>query len=196
VSDFLLISSRTVWLYVEAYHRQDKSDPDQRGGSEAHLDEEQSRTLTDHLSKTILTSTAEVVAFVEQTSGIRYSRGGMAKWLGSHGFRYKRPHRVPRSVTVEKQEAFVAWYRETKKALKEDEVILFMDGVHPDHQTQPVCGWIRTGVNAQVPGTGKQKRVHYMGAVEINENEVVHTVRSFDSIQSEAVIDFLEETQI
>ena len=75
----------------------------------------------------------------------------MAKWLLRNGYRYKRPHRVPHTVSVEKQEAFVKFYQEMKSSFPEDEVILFMDGVHPDHQTQAVCGWIQVGLNAQIP---------------------------------------------
>jgi transposase len=192
VGDCLLISSRTVWRYVEAYHKQDKSDSDPRGGSEPHLDEEQSKTVTEHISKTILKSTLEVVEYVWQQFGVRYSRGGMAKWLRSQGFRYKRPHLVPRSVTVEKQEAFIEWYKEAKASLKEDEVILFMDGVHPDHQTQAAYGWIRVGVNAQVPSTGKQRRLHYLGAVEVGTQQVVSTMKSYETIRTEEVIDFFQ----
>lgn len=117
----------------------------------------------------------------------------MAKWLLRQGFRYKRPHRVPHTVSVAKQEAFVEMYREMKASLKEDEVILFMDGVHPDHQTQAVCGWIQWGVNAQVPSTSKQKRLHYRGAVEILDDHVIHTVIAYECINSQAVIDFLEK---
>lgn len=190
VSDFLLISQRTVWRYVEDYHKRDKSDSDPRGGSEPHLNEEQSRALTDHLAETIRKSTLEVLAYVWAKFGVEYSRGGISKWLRRHGFSYKRPHRVPRSVSVEKQEAFVQMYREMKASLKEDEVILFMDGVHPDHQTQAVCGWIRVGVEAQIPSTGKQRRLHYLGAVDVGAEQVVATMKSYDTIRTEEVIDF------
>lgn len=192
-SEFLLISRRSVYRYVEDYHHRHKSKPGDRGGRQSPLSQQQESELKAHLSKKIMKSTQAIVAYVETTFGVHYSRGGMSRWLIRHGFRYKRPHRVPRTVEVEQQEAFVALSRERKARLKEDEVILFMDGVHPDHQTQAVCGWIRVGVEAQVPSTGKQKRGHSMGAVEIRENEVIHTVKADDGIQSEAVIDFLEE---
>lgn len=191
VSQFLLIDRRTVYRYVEDYHKRNKKTPGDRGGSDPHLKSEEEEILKKHLNKNILSSTQAVVVYVEETFGVIYSRGGMAKLLKRLGFRYKRPHRVPRTVDVDEQEKFVERYRKMKSVLKKDEVILFMDGVHPDHQTQAVCGWIQVGINAQVPSTGKQKRVHYLGAVEIKQDDVVHTVCSYDSIQTEAVIDFL-----
>jgi hypothetical protein len=41
---------------------------------------------------------------------------------------------------LKSHEAFISYYQEIKANKKEDEVILFMDGVHPDHQTQNVPG--------------------------------------------------------
>jgi hypothetical protein len=38
-------------------------------------------------------------------------------------------------VSVEKQKEFIALYEEMKRNLQKDTIILFMDGVHPDHQT-------------------------------------------------------------
>jgi transposase len=98
-------------------------------------------------------------------------------------------------VSVEKQKEFIALYEEMKRNLQKDTVILFMDGVHPDHQTQNVHGWIHRGVVAQVPSTAKQLRVHYMGAVEVREDAVTHTVKEYEKINSVAVIDFLQELQ-
>jgi hypothetical protein len=82
-----------------------------------------------------------------------------------------------------------------KKNLSKDTVILFMDGVHPDHQTQAVHGWIHRGVVAQIPSTAKQPRLHYMGAVELIGDSVIHTIKAYDKINSVAVIDFLGELQ-
>jgi transposase len=193
VSDFFLMSVRTVLRYLHDYYEHNKIDPGQKGGSKPLLNEAQEKELKNHLSKTIVRSTIEIVDYVQTTFGVKYSRGGMAKWLLRQGFRYKRPHRVPHTVSIAKQEAFVELYGEMKASLKEDEVILFMDGVHPDHQTQAVCGWIQVGMNAQVPSTSKQKRLHYMGAVEIFDDHVVHTVIAYDRINSQSVIDFLEK---
>ncbi len=43
------------------------------------------------------------------------------------------------------------------KAEKKEEVILFMDGVHPNHQTQNVYGWIERSNLAQVASTGSRQ---------------------------------------
>ncbi|WP_281069555.1 hypothetical protein [Candidatus Rhabdochlamydia oedothoracis] len=33
-----------------------------------------------------------------------------------------------------------------KETLNPDEEIYFIDAVHPEHQSQAVCGWIKKGV--------------------------------------------------
>lgn len=191
VSEFLFISERSVYRYVEGYKESNKTKPDGGGGSSGHLRKDQEKELTDHLEMKVYRSTEEIVRYVLKTFGIQYSRGGMSKWLARQGFRYKCPGRVPFSASIEKQKAFIDMYEQMKDDLEEDEAILFMDGVHPDHQTQAVHGWIRRGKLAQVPSTGKQKRLHYMGAVNITEEKVKHFFKQYEKIDSSRVVDFL-----
>lgn len=139
-----------------------------------------------------LRSTVEIIDYIQERYGVTYTSGGLSKWLHRKGFRYKRPRRVPHTLSVEAQESFVSSYQDMKQQRQEDEVILFMDGVHPDHQTQHVHGWIKRSKQAYVASTGKQKRVHYMGAVSVSEEHVKHSIKEYETINSDAVIDFLD----
>jgi len=191
VSKLLFICERSAYRYVEEYKKSNKTKPGSGGGSSAHLKKEQEEELLKHLEMRVCRSTVEIVEYVSKAFDICYSRGGISKWLARQGFKYKRPRRVPYSVSVEKQEAFIKMYKQMKNKLNKDEIILFMDGVHPDHQTQAVHGWIRCGKLAQVPSTGKQKRLHYMGAVCQIEGRIEHFFKKYEKINSLGVIDFL-----
>ncbi|MDO4569058.1 MAG: hypothetical protein Q4D38_01575 [Planctomycetia bacterium] len=46
---------------------------------------------------------------------------------------------------VEKQEEFVAEYRQLRENTDENEVFYFGDGCHPRHNSLPAYGWIRRG---------------------------------------------------
>lgn len=195
IRDFLFLPSRTIYHYLEEYYSKKKTSNDESNssGSPTKLSEEEEKELKDHLEKNIYESTIVVIDHIRERYGVSFSRGGLAKWLHRNNFRYKRPKRVPYTVDVEKQEAFIKLYKEMKEKKQEDEVILFIDGVHPDHQTQNVHGWIKRSQLAQVPSTGKQKRLHYMGAVEIQNDRVDHKMKEYKKIDSESVKDFLME---
>ena len=70
----------------------------------------------------------------------------MQAWLARHEFSYKKPKGVPAKLNEEKQKAFIEKYEELKASLDEDEVILFMDSVHPTQETKISYGWIKKGV--------------------------------------------------
>ena len=77
------------------------------------------------------------------------------------------------------------------KINREQEEILFLDGVHPDHQTQATYGWIQTGVQIAIKTTAKQPRIHYLGAIAVKEDKIEHITQSYDKINGEAVVNFL-----
>ena len=112
----------------------------------------------------------------------------MTAWLQEHGFTYKRPKKVPGKLDSQKQEAFIKEYEALKANLKPDEEIYFVDAVHPEHQSQAVCGWIKKGVQKTLQTTGKQLRLHLAGAICLTGMKVVS--REYESIDADAMIDF------
>jgi transposase len=144
VCDHLLLQERTVFRYLADYHEKGKVGPGGDGinGRPSKLTEEESKDLKEHLRNNIYRSTKAIIQHIKAKYGVSYSEGGLAKWLSKAGFRYKRPKLVPYTVSAEKQKEFIEIYNKMKAEKKEEEVILFMDGVHPNHQTQNVHGWI------------------------------------------------------
>ncbi|WP_256439926.1 winged helix-turn-helix domain-containing protein, partial [Candidatus Rhabdochlamydia sp. W815] len=97
---------------------------------------------------------------------MKYSRSGMTDWLIQHGFVYKRPKKIPGKLDPEKQRIFIEQYM----ALEE---IYFIDAVHPEHQSQAVCGWIKKGVQKTLQTSGKQLRLHFAGALCLTGMKIV-----------------------
>ena len=93
----------------------------------------------------------------------------MIAWLKEHGFVQKQPIKVPGKLNPAKQEAFIEKYEELKKSLPEDREIYFLDAVHPEFQSQSVCGWIKEGEDKTIPTTNKQYRVHFIGAITLGK---------------------------
>lgn len=70
---------------------------------------------------------------------------------------YKKPKVTPAKIDPIQQEAFAISYYERRSVQNKDEVMLFMDGVHPAHQTQAVhgYGWIKRGTEVSIQTTSK-----------------------------------------
>ena len=66
-----------------------------------------------------------------------YPVSGMTALLHGLGFATKKPKLVPGKADREAQEAFLAQYEELKKNKGENDVVLFMDAVHLQHESGP-----------------------------------------------------------
>jgi transposase len=75
---------------------------------------------------------------------------------------------------VEKQEKFIAKYKRIKaQSKKNGDVMYFSDCVHPQHQTQVACGWIYKGEQKGIKTTGCQRRLNYIGAINLDGHHLI-----------------------
>lgn len=187
------LSKWTVEEYLKQYssHKKTKNDP--RGGGSSKLNEAEASELEQHLSKTTYLKVKNVVAYVKKKFGKRYSRSGMTEWLIKHGFTFKKPEKVPGKCDPTKQEHFIEAYQRLKSALGPFDELYFLDAVHPEYQSQTVCGWIKKGERKTLQTTGKQKRLHLVGALNLKDMKVV--VREYETIDADAMIRFFKDLE-
>lgn len=190
LSKVLRISHATVCNYLKDFDSEEKTENDLRGGAEPKLTEEQSSSLLKHLTEVTYLKVKHICGYVRKIFGVVYSRSGMTKWLQAHGFVFKKPKKVPGKLDPQKQALFIAEYEALKKGLKEGEEIYFGDAVHPEHQTQAVCGWIRKGIQKTLQTTGKQKRIHIAGAIRLKDMKVL--TKEYETVNADAMLDFFQ----
>jgi len=75
---------------------------------------------------------------------------------------------VPSKADLQKQEDFIEKYNILKSSIKSDEIILFGDSIHPQHQTKLTYGWIKKGVRKSEKMTACQKRINIIGAINLD----------------------------
>ncbi|MCF7806658.1 MAG: IS630 family transposase, partial [Simkaniaceae bacterium] len=155
--------------------------------------EDEAKGLEDHLSSVTYLKVKDIATFVKKTFGKTYSRTGMTAWLKAHGFTFKKPEKVPGKVNPDKQAQFIEEYEKLKRSLKPEDEIYFLDATHPEYQSQAVCGWIKKGECKTLQTTGKQKRLHLVGALSLNEMKVV--TREYETIDTEAMIEFFTDLE-
>jgi len=130
------------------------------------------------------------VAYVEKHWGIDYSESGMTDLLHRLGTVYKKPKLVPGKADAQAQEDFLTRYKALKKHQSKQEVILFMDAVHPQHNPVMACGWIKRGKNFQVrSNTGRQR--YSNGAVNVDSMNRI--MRYDDTINAQSTIQLFDQ---
>ncbi len=160
-------------------------------GSDCELDAAQLAELDTHLQTELYLSAKDVAAWVEETFGIVYTASGMTAVLHRLGFVYKKPKLVPGKADPEAQEALLAQYEELKQNKGENDVILFMDAVHPQHNPVLGYGWIKRGEDAEVPSNTGRQRLNINGAIDLERLESV--VRYDDTIDAASTIALFDQ---
>ena len=190
IARILLIDDETVKRHIKDYFSKKKTTTS-NGGSERLLSEAQQIELSQHLEKITYLDVKSICSHVKSKYKITYSESGMRQLLHALKFCYKKPHSVPAKANKEAQGAFVEEYKALKKSCeKAGEPIYFMDAVHPEHQTKMAYGWIKKGQRKLMPTTPTQKRVHYLGAVNLVGHRVIY--EEYDTVNGLGVIDFLK----
>lgn len=189
IAAILCLSEATICLYINQYHSRGKTENDSKGGSESKLSEEQSKTLEKHLTETTYLYVKHICKYIQETFNITFSRSGMTFWLKARGFTYKKPKRVPGKVNPEQQEIFKTFYSNLKSTLPPGDEIYFGDAVHPEYQSQAVSGWIKKGEEKTIQTTGKQTRLHFAGALNLEKMDLI--IQEHSKINKDSMSKFL-----
>ena len=94
IAQALRKSECSITRHINDYLEKEKLKPE-NGGSESHLTDEQFKTLIAHISEHTYAHTHQIVTYVFERWGIKYTVSGLNKWLHQKGFTYKKPKDVP-----------------------------------------------------------------------------------------------------
>ena len=192
IAEALLLNDETVRLHIHDYLSSRKLKPE-NGGSSEKLTEVQRQQLLSHLEKHTYLYVKDIIVYVKASFGVTYTVPGMTIWLKTHGFSYKKPAVVPGKANLEAQKEWIEEYEKLKKTLSANEVICFIDGVHPTHNTKPTYGWIKKGIRKEIPTNTGRQRLNISGAIDITSKKVF--VREDISLNTASTIAFLTEVE-
>ncbi len=192
VKEVLLLDDETLRSYVKKY---------QEGGlpallkvdfkgSEPQLSVSDVEQLCHALNTQIFLTTQSVINFVEKEFGIKYSQSGMRDLLHRLDYEYKKPKLVPGHPDHQEQEIFAEQYEEFMLNKAENVEVLFVDAVHPQHNTMAAYGWIKRGENREIPTTSGRERLNLHGAMNAETLEV--TIIESETIDDDSTIQLLE----
>ncbi len=194
IANILKISESSAYNYINDYLQKNKIAHDPKGGTYCKLTAREEIELIKHVSTVTYLTANSIRNHVLKTYGIKYTVTGMTKWLERNDFVYKKPKSIPSKLDEQKQEDFIEYYNKLKANTDNiNSVIMFMDAVHPEYQSQAVYGWISKGETKTLPTTNTQFRLHLNGAINLSSMQVF--TREYDTIDGAAVISFLKDLE-
>ena len=134
---------------------------------QGHLSLEQERATQAHFTEHSARNVDEICAYILAAYGQNYSSAGAAKLMRRLGFVYKKPQSLPAQADEAKQAAFIARYEALMTGLEADEMVVFSDAVHPEHQSRPAHGWYPKGQKTALKAASGRKRLNIQGALDL-----------------------------
>jgi transposase len=197
VAEILLLDEDTITKWKKLYE-QSKYLSDWLGtennGYRGRLTREQEKMVERYVEKEIVTDCQQVVTYMQSSFGISYTIDGVSKLLHRLGFTYKQIIGIPGGLNAEKQMAFIKEYEQLKENKKDDEVILFGDGVHPTHNLHKTKAWIKKGEEKQVRTNTGRKRLNINGALNL---ETMTPVTHFsETINAQTTMELFDKIQL
>ncbi|MFM8647242.1 MAG: IS630 family transposase [Methylocystis sp.] len=158
------------------------------GGSTSRMSEAQEVALATWIAKNLPRSTRQIGAFIEQEFSVTYeSRSGLIALLHRLGFEYNKPETIGRKLNTEKQKDFISSYESLLNALGTDEVVMFIDAVHPTHAARPVGCWAPNKEKLAIEQTSGRQRLNIHGAIDLETGKTkmidVETVDAASTVQ-------------
>jgi transposase len=141
-----------------------------------------------------ITDAAVLVEFIQEQFGVVYTINGITKLLHRLGFVYKQTTLIPGKLDEAAQVAWLKGYEKLKAKLPEDEVILFGDGVHPQHNVVATKAWIKKGEQKRIPTNTGRKRLNINGVLNVESMQtVVHYAETLNAQTTMELFDKVRE---
>jgi transposase len=192
VKDALLLDEETLRSYVKKY--QEGGLPAllkvEFKGSEPQLSVAEVEQLCGALNTQIFLTTQSVIDYVKKKFGVTYSQSGMRDLLHRLDYEYKKPKLVPGNPDHEAQELFAEQYEEFMLNKPDNVEVLFVDAVHPQHNTMAAYGWIKRGEKRKVQTNSGRERLNLHGAMNAETLEV--TIIESETVDADSTIQLLE----
>lgn len=191
IAQALRVHESTITRHINDYLNESKLNFS-KGGSSGFLSDDQIQKLTEHLTDNLYHYSYQIMDYIDNRWGIKYSIPGLNKLLHRLGFSYKKPKGRPYKANAVQQEAFIKSYEQLKSRIKPNEKIVFIDSVHPTQATKLTYGWIKKGKTAEVSTSASRTRINIIGAIEVT-NISKALVTEYETINADSVIDFFNQ---
>ncbi len=192
IAEVLMLDEDTVGNYRKRYAAGGVAGllKDAYWGSEPMLSCTEMEELANHLEAYTYLTVESIAEYVNQTYKVSYSVSGMRQLLHRLNFVYKKAKAVPGKANAELQRTYLALLEKTLAQKGANDVHYYLDGVHPQHNTQLAYGWVKKGQDKLVKSNSGRQRININGALNAETLEVV--IRTDDTINAQSTLKLFE----
>lgn len=162
-------------------------------GRSSLLNSNQLDCVKAYVRETVPSSVNEVMSYIKEQFGVEYSESAVTMLLHRLGFAYKKPKLVPGKADPEKEEQFLSELEDLKASLKESDKLLYMDGVHPQHNSKPAYGWMEKGQDTVLKSNTGRKRININGALDPKNFEV--SIQIDEAVNAQSTIKLFKQLE-
>lgn len=195
LSNILSLDEITIRRYQKDYLSNDLENylKNNYKGYWGKLNSFQLAALVNELNNNLYQTTTQVADWIEREFRIKYNSQGLVHLLHNIGFVYKKTKLIPGKADEKAQRDFLKKFNKLQENLKEDEVIYFGDGVHPQHNTKLANGWIEKGKEKFIKSNTGRTRINLNGVLNPATKEVI--IREDKTINAQSTIELFKEIE-
>ncbi len=197
IAEVLLLDDDTIHQWLD-YFLKRKTVNDWLGyryiSYSGKLTDSERQQVKDYVTNNVISDSKQVILFIKKSFNKYYSLSGMVDLLNRLGFVYKKTTLVPSKYDPIRQAEFKEDYELLEANLGEREAILFMDGVHPQHNTTCTNAWILKGETKEIKSNTGRQRVNLNGLYNPHTQETI--AHESTTINAEAIIDSLKKAEV
>ena len=162
-------------------------------GSKCRLNEEQIVRVKEFINNNIVTKSQQVILFIHESFEVKYTISGIKAFLHKNGFSYKQLIKFNSKSNEEAQLKFINEFENIAKSLDNTGSILFLDGVHPQHNTGSSKAWSEKGKDKFIECNSGRQRLNINGAYNPFTHEVF--IEEGEKVNSENTILLLKKIE-
>jgi len=196
ISEILLINIDTVTNWKKSFNNKQDIDSwyiDSYKIYNGKLNKKEEDLFVEYLENNLVHTSKQAISFIIETFNKEYTESGMVSLLHKLGFVYKQTTLIPSKYDAMAQSEFKQEYENLAKEQKTDEVILFMDGVHPQHNTATSKVWIKKGKEKHIKSNTGRSRINLNGIYNPQTQDIL--VHESKTINAESTIEFFKEIE-
>jgi transposase len=133
----------------------------------------------------------EIGEYISSNILVDYDLSGVQKLVRRVGLSHQQLHRLPGKVNVAKQAIFIEKYDRIIEQLADNETVMFIDAVHPQHNTTPSKIWSEVGESRWIESNTGRERININGAYNPFSMDVI--TRQDKTINSLSTIELLKQ---
>jgi transposase len=200
ISDILLLDEDTISKWKSCFLNRSSVDDlsswflDNYVGYVGKLSYTSLSQLRTYLQDFNVSTKARIQSYLWESNNVKLSLSGIQKLVKRIGISHKTIKRIPGKADNEKQAIFIEKLMKLISELNDNETIMFMDSVHPQHNT--VCSkvWTEKGKQRWIQSNTGRQRVNINGVYNPFDQKII--IQQDTTINAEVTKKLLQKVSI